>query len=123
MDNSGIIDDLGDDLNVNENNLENILEEEEDDKFEKNNKELNDKKNLQNENDKDKDFESENDYKNKFGNFKEMEYNNNQLKDDIKTKDNLIKIDLDYLSNIYKNEGINIMIEKLHKCEKMDIDE
>lgn len=26
-----------------------------------------------------------------------MDYNNNQLKDDIKTNDNLVKVDLEYL--------------------------
>lgn len=48
LDNSGIIDDLGADLNVNKNNLENKLEdeeEEEDDKFDKNNQEFKDKEN------------------------------------------------------------------------------
>ena len=125
MDNSLIIDDLGEELNLNDNDIENIVnnEEEEEDDDDKNRGNIELLKKSENSTEKSLDIDFRLDKNINQGNTQNViNISNNSIKID-QGFNNMIKENINDLNTIFNSLNVNLMKNELNCYKKMDLDE
>ena len=122
-----IFDDLGEELNLNDNDIENIInneeEAEDEDGSEDKIEELNDAYNKTNANNDFMVLESGvNSISNSFIS-KNLIYNSNEIKENVEENNKIVKEQINHINNIFNFESINNFKNEFEDIEKMDLDD